>query len=227
MILNLTDKLKKGLIVSCQADEGDPFNDVESLVKFAKAAYMGGAAAIRSEGIIKTQAIIENVNLPVIGLVKSKFEDGTVKITGAENQVSDLMKIGVHIIAVDGTFRKREGLTGPDFIKMLKTKFNCVILADIASLEEGIACVLAGADFVSSTLNGYTPETFDDNDGEPNFELVKDLLKNVNVPVFAEGRIWNPQQAKKMLDMGAHSVIVGTAITRPRNITESFIKALK
>lgn len=227
MILKLADCLKNGLIVSCQADEGDPFNDVESLVKFAKTAFLGGAVGIRSEGIIKTKAIIESVSLPIIGLVKSKFEDGTVKITGFESQVEDLIKIGVDIIAIDGTFRKRESLSGPDFIEMIKTKYNCTVLADIATLEEGIACALAGADFISSTLNGYTPETFIENNGEPNFELVRELLTQVNVPVFAEGRIWNPQQAKRMLEMGVHAVIVGTAITRPRQITQYFTDIIK
>ncbi len=227
MNLKLTNTLKNGLIVSCQADKGDTFDDVESMVKFAKAAYMGGAVGIRSEGIIKTKAIIKNVSLPVIGLVKSLFEDGSVRITGTEEQVVNLIKIGVDIIAIDGTFREREGLTGPEFIKNIKTKYNCIVLADIASLKEGVACALAGADFISSTLNGYTPETFNDNNGVPNFELVKDLFNNVDVPVFAEGRIWNPQQAAKMMSVGAHTVIVGTAITRPQNITENFIKVLK
>lgn len=227
MSLKLTNSLKNGLIVSCQADKGDPFDDIESLVKFAKAAYMGGAVAIRSEGIIKTQAIIQNVNLPVIGLVKSLFADGTVRITGTEEQVANLIKIGANIIAIDGTLREREGLTGPAFIKKIKIKYNCLILADIATLKEGNACALAGADFISTTLNGYTPDTFSDNNGDPNFELIKDLFKNIDVPVFAEGRITSPKQAATMLEFGAHAVIVGTAITRPKNITESFIKALK
>ncbi len=218
---------RKSFIVSCQSEGNDPFNSPKGVAMFAKAAEMGGADGIRSEGIEKTEEILSQVDIPVIGLVKSRYKDNSVRITGSFKDVDELVNIGCHLIAIDGTFREREELTGPEFIKIIKTKYNCKIMADISSIEEAIACEKAGADYISSTLNGYTPNTFENNDGSPNFNLVKSLIKSLNVPVFAEGRISTLAQAKQMLDIGAYGVVVGTFITRPRVITNKFIEFIK
>lgn len=227
MINNVISKLKGKLIVSCQAEGDSPFNSPEGVTMFAKAAILGGASAIRSEGIEKTKMIIEQINVPVIGLIKSKFEDGSVRITGTFKDVENLISIGTHIIAIDGTFRIRENLSGPDFIKQVKTKYKCLIMADIAMEDEAIACAEAGADLISTTLNGYTPETIKDKIHSPNFELVKSLVNKIKIPVVAEGRINTPEAAKKMIELGAYSVVVGTAITRPHIITSWFVDAIK
>lgn len=227
MINNVISKLKGKLIVSCQAEGDSPFNSPDGVTMFAKAAIIGGASAIRSEGIEKTKMIIEQTNVPVIGLVKSKFEDGSVRITGTFKDVENLISIGTHIIAIDGTFRIRENLSGPDFIKQVKTKYKCLIIADIAIEDEAIACAEAGADLISTTLNGYTPETIKDKIHSPNFELVKSLIKKIKIPIVAEGRINTPEAAKKMIELGAYSVVVGTAITRPHIITSWFVDAIK
>jgi len=223
----IIEKLKNKLIVSCQAEEDSPFNSPEGVTMFAKAAILGGASAIRSEGIEKTKMIIEQTNVPIIGLVKSKFEDGSVRITGSFKDVEDLIAIGTHIIAIDGTFRERENLSGPDFIEAVKSKFNCLIMADIAKLDEAIACEESGADLISTTLNGYTPETISEKIKEPNYDLVSQLVKRIKKPVIAEGRINTPEAAKKMIELGAYTVVVGTAITRPHIITSWYVDAIK
>lgn len=223
-ILNL---LKGGMIVSCQAEGLDPFNTKpEYMALFARAAVMGGAVGIRTEGIEKLKAIKKTVDVPIIGLVKSKFEDGTVKITGSFSDVENLIAAGSDIIAIDGTFRKRDGLSGPEFIKQVKEKYNCLVLADIAELNEAIACYKEGADCISTTLNGYTPNTSDENCKGPNFNLLKNILQVVDIPVFAEGRYNNPTDAGKAMDLGAYAVITGTAITRPRIITKWFVEEI-
>jgi N-acylglucosamine-6-phosphate 2-epimerase len=226
MSKQIIEQLKNKLIVSCQAEGDSPFNSPEGVTMFAKAAVMGGAAGIRSEGIEKTKMILKNVNVPVIGLVKSKFEDGSVRITGRLKDVENLLAIGVHIIAIDGTFRKRENLCGPEFIKKVKSEFNCVVLADIATLDEALECEKAGADIITTTLNGYTPETVNDKTKAPNFDLVKSLIKKISKPIIAEGRINTPEAAAKMIEIGAFAVVVGTAITRPQIITNWFVEAI-
>lgn len=220
-------KLKHGLIVSCQAEGDSPFNSPQGVTMFANAAIMGGASAIRSEGIAKTKMIIEQTNVPVIGLIKSKFEDGSVRITGSLKDVEDLISIGTHIIAVDGTFRMRDNLTGPEFISKVKSEYDCIVMADIAKEDEAIECEQAGADLISTTLNGYTPETSGDKIKSPNFELVKTLTKKIKVPVIAEGRINSPDDAGEMIRLGAYAVVVGTAITRPHIITSWYVDAIK
>lgn len=220
-------QIKNSLIVSCQAEGDSPFNSPEGVAMFAKSVVSGGAAAIRSEGIEKTRKIIESVSVPVIGLIKSNYEDGFVRITGSQNEFEELVKIGCNIIAIDGTFRLRENLSGPEFIRMIKNKFNCTIMADVATYKEGLACAEAGADCVSSTLSGYTPETKKANNIVPDFELVKMLSNKLKIPVIAEGRINTPAFAEKMINIGAWSVVVGSAITRPKLITEWYCKAIK
>ncbi len=216
------------LFVSCQAEKGNPFNDLSSVVKFARCAELGGASGIRSEGLKRTKAIKETINLPVIGLVKRKFRNGYVAITIRERDFLELLEIGSDIIAVDGTPRMREGMGGPEFIRYLKSKYFCKIMADISTVDEGIACAVAGADYISTTLNGYTPWTINDNNGKPNEELVCELLVNLpGIPVVAEGRIFNTSQAKKFISMGCEFVVVGSAITRPHIATQLFVNELK
>ena len=223
---SIFDKIRNGLIVSCQAEGTDPFNTPDSVAKFAQAAFIGGAVAIRSEGVKKIEKIKQVVKLPIIGLLKSKFDDGFVRITGSFKEVEQLVEIGCDIIAVDGTFRKRESLSGPEFIDQIKNRYKCIVMADIASVEEAQSCVKAGADCISTTLNGYTPETYMKNNNTPNFELVQSLAKTISIPVIAEGRINSPAYAKQMSEYGAWAVVVGTAITRPRVITQWYVDEL-
>lgn len=220
-------RIKGGLIVSCQAEGDDPFNSPEGVSLFAKAAEMGGACGIRSEGIEKTKKILETVKLPVVGLIKSQFEDGFVKITGSFKDVEALLQIGCHIIAIDGTFRKREGLKGPDFISEVKKRFDCVIMADCSTIEDLVACANSGADCVSTTLAGYTPETKNLPKNIPDYNLVLEGVKRTSIPLIAEGRINSPEAAAKMLELGAWAVVVGTAITRPRVVVMQYVEAMK
>lgn len=219
-------KLRNGLIVSCQSEGDSPFNSPNGVTMFALAAASAGAAAIRSEGIEKTKMIIETVSLPVIGLIKSSFDDGSVRITGSFADVDRLLSIGTTIVAIDGTFRIRDGLTGPDFIAKVKSRSTCVVMADIATEEEALACASQGADCVSTTLSGYTPETRGMHRG-PDYGLLAALASRLTIPVIAEGRINTPEMAAKMKELGAWSVVVGSAITRPGEITKWFIQALQ
>ena len=219
----LIEQLKGGMIVSCQAEGEDPFNeDPEYMALFARAAEMGGAIGIRTQGIAKLEAIKRATPLPVIGLLKSQFEDGTVRITGSFDEVEQLIQSNSDIVAIDGTFRKREGLTGPEFIKAVKQRYGCLVLADIATYAEAKACEEAGADCVSTTLNGYTPDTIQYHDG-PNYDVLKECVNGLSIPVFAEGRYNTPTEAGEAMKLGAYAVISGTAITRPRVITQWFV----
>ncbi|MDZ7797091.1 MAG: N-acetylmannosamine-6-phosphate 2-epimerase [Candidatus Marinimicrobia bacterium] len=219
--------LYKGLIVSCQAEGKDPFNSPEGVALFARAAEIGGAAGIRSCGIDKTAEIIRQVSLPVIGLTKDTYPDGWVRITRYEVDVMKLFDLGCAMVAVDGGIRISGDLTGPAFIAKIKKKTGKLLLADISTVEEGLACEAAGADALSTTLSGYTPETAAKSRNGPDFDLLGILTKKTQLPVFAEGRITSPRQAVKALELGAHAVIVGSAITRPRVITSRFVKEME
>lgn len=224
-ILNI---LRGGLIVSCQALPGEPLyleNDT-IMPLMARAAKQAGACAIRTNGVRDVIAIKEETNLPVIGLIKKSYDGYEQYITFTMDEVDQLVEAGADIIALDCTLRKRkDGRTVEEFIKAIKEKYPRVLLmADISNLEEGINAWKAGVDMVGTTLSGYTSYTIK-LDG-PDYELVENLVNSIKIPVIAEGRIHYPEQAKKMLELGATSVVVGGAITRPLEITNRFIKAI-
>ncbi len=220
--------LKGGLVVSCQAEPPSPFDSPERVADFARCALMGGAVGIRSCGISKTKAILDAVDVPVIGLTKAGFPDGTVCITGSYSDVDALVSLGTHIVAVDGTFRLREGgLTGPEYIAELRRRYpGQLLMADISTFSEAEACAAAGASCVSTTLAGYTPDTLSQSEGGPSLELVRECSSALGCPVFAEGRYNTPAEAAEGIRHGAFAVVVGSAITRPHLITSWFVKAI-
>ena len=66
----LIDGLRGRLIVSVQAYPGEPMRNPETMAQIAHAAQIGGAAAIRCQGLADIAAIKTRVEVPVIGLWK-------------------------------------------------------------------------------------------------------------------------------------------------------------
>lgn len=220
-------KIKGGLIVSCQALSNEPLYSPFIMSKMALAAYQGGAVGIRAntpEDIIK---IKETIDLPVIGLYKRVFDDSDVYITPTIESVDALMECKPDIIAVDATNRIRpHGKTLEIFYKEIRTKYpNMLFMADCATLEDAVRAEALGFDIVGTTLYGYTEET--KNSILPGFELMKKIVECVKIPVIAEGGIWSPEQLKAAMDTGVYAAVVGTAITRPMDITKRFVEAIK
>ena len=122
--------------------------------------------------------------------------------------------------------KRGAGKTIPEFLAEIRAKYpDIVLLAGLSPFEEGIRAWKCGVDMVGTTMNGYTPHTTK-TDG-PNYELVRQLVEALPIPVIAEGRVHQPEQAKKMLELGAHAVVVGGAITRPLEIAQRFYKAIE
>lgn len=224
----LFDYLKGGLIVSCQALEGEPLYKKEGgvMMLMAQAAKEAGAKAIRAQGVVDIEQIKDYVNLPVIGIIKKSYSGYDSYITATMDEVDALVKVGSDIIALDCTLRKRgDGKTVNEFIKEIKTKYPDVILmADISNLEEAINAEKAGVDCVGTTMNGYTPYTADSKKFDPDF--VASIKENVTIPIIAEGKIHEPKELRQALDAGAHCVVVGGAITRPLEIAKRFVAEL-
>ncbi len=223
----ILEQIKGGLIVSCQALETEPLYDSYIMSKMAWAAYLGGAVGIRANTVVDIKAIKEKVDLPVIGIIKQVYEDSDVYITPTMKEVDALVEIGCEIIAVDATDRLRpNGVTFEEFFTEVRAKYpNQLFMADTSCFEEGKKAEELGMDLIGTTMAGYTPYT--KGTPLPDFKLMERYVKELHSPVIAEGGIWVPEQLKQAIDTGVHAAVVGTAITRPMDITKHFIEAIK
>ena len=223
------NQIHHGLIVSCQALENEPLYTPEGGIMplMAKAAAMSGAVGIRANTVRDITQIKAVVDLPVIGIIKKDYPGTPMYITVTMAEVDALVGCGVDILAVQGTSALRpDGKTAAEFIREIKAKYpDQLLMADIATFEEAMACAEAGADFVGTTMRGYTPETTGINDID--FDFVVRLAKECPAKVIAEGHIHYPEQARKALEAGAFALVVGGAITRPAEITARFTAAIK
>lgn len=210
------------LIVSCQALADEPLHGAEIMARMALAAQIGGAVAIRANGPTDIRAICATVDLPVIGLYKDGDEG--IYITPTQQHAQEVMEAGAAVVALDATQRPRShGESLAEIIAAIHAQ-NRLVLADVATIDEALAAEALGADFAAPTLSGYTD--YSPQLAGPDFELIAAMAQQLTIPVIAEGRIHTPADARKALRLGAAAVVVGSAITRPRTITASFVQAL-
>ncbi len=220
-------RIKNKLIVSCQALSDEPLHSSFIMKRMAVAAQEGGAGGIRANSPQDIIEIKEAVSLPIIGLYKVEYDDSEVYITPTMKEVDALVEAGVDIIAMDATKRLRPGgKTLEEFFKEVKAKYpNQLFMADTSCYEEGVKAEELGFDIIGTTMSGYTEYTKDVK--LPNFDLMKQYVENLKTPIIAEGGIWTPDQLRMAMDTGVWAAVVGTAITRPREITRYFLNGLK
>lgn len=221
------EKIKGGLIVSCQALKEEPLYSSYIMSRMAYAAMLGGASGIRANTVADITEIKKTVNLPIIGIIKEVYGDCDVYITPTMKEIDALVECGVDIVATDATCRERpDGKTLDEFFGEVRKKYpDQMFMADCSSYEEGIHAAKIGFDMIGTTMNGYTEYT---KDAElPNIDLMERLSKECGKPVIAEGGIWLPEQLKAALDAGVWAAVIGGAITRPMEITKRFVAAIE
>lgn len=223
------ESLKGKLVVSCQALPHEPLHSSFIMGRMAKAAKEGGAAGIRAntkEDIAEIQA---QVDLPILGIVKRDYDDSKIYITPTMKEIEELMEVKPEIIALDATDALRpEGKTLDEFFKEVREKYpEQLFMADCSTVEEAVHADEIGFDFIGTTMVGYTEQSahlrIEDND----FEIIREILAKVKHPVIAEGNINTPKKAKRVIELGCYSVVVGSIITRPQLITKSFVDEME
>ncbi len=225
--MNIINRLKGKVVVSCQAMPSEPLYLEKCMVAMMKSVVKGGAGGLRVAGARDVRNAKHLFDVPVIGLTKPDVIPQNwqeiVYITPTLKEVIELVEAGADIIAFDGTMRERpNGAKLEELIKYVKIN-NRISMADISTLEEGLNAEKLGANILSTTLSGYTQ--FSQNRGNgPDFELLKQLVENTKLPVVLEGRIWEPEDVDKAFEIGAHCVVIGSAITRPQLITKRFVQ---
>lgn len=222
------NSLKGKLIVSCQALPNEPLHSDYIMGRMALAAMQGGARGIRANSKEDIKQIKSQVDLPIIGIVKRDYEDSEVYITPTMKEVDELMEVSPEIIALDATIALRpEKKTLDEFFTEIKEKYpNQLLMADCSTIEEALHADELGFDFIGTTMVGYTPWSKGLKIEENDFEILRTILSKVKNKVIAEGNINTPQKAKRVIELGAFSVVVGSIITRPQLITKAFADAL-
>jgi N-acylglucosamine-6-phosphate 2-epimerase len=224
------EQIKGGLVVSCQALEGEPLHSSYIMGRMAVAAKEGGAVGIRANSVSDILEIKKQVNLPVIGIIKQVYDNQPVFITPTMKEIDALAETGVEIIATDATNRIRpDGKDLATFYQEVRAKYpELLLMADVSTIEEAIFAEELGFDIVAPTLYGYTEETNGLKIDDQGYEVIKQIVKEVkHAKVIAEGNVSTPEIARKVLDIGVHAVVVGGAITRPQVITKRFVDAMQ
>lgn len=222
------EQLKGKLIVSCQALPHEPLHSSFIMGRMALAAKEGGACGIRANTKEDIAEIQSQVDLPIIGIVKRDYENCKVYITPTMKEIDELMEVKPEIIAMDATIDQRPGGVSLDeFFREVKAKYpNQLFMADCSTVEEALHADELGFDFIGTTMIGYTEQSKGLKIEENDFEILRTILANVKHPVIAEGNVNTPEKARRVIDLGAFAVVVGSIITRPQLITKSFVEAL-
>lgn len=224
----LRHSFKNGLIVSCQVQHDDPIYSEEMPVLMAKAAQWAGAVGIRANSPEQIRAIKQAVDLPVIGLYKIWHDDTDVFITPTLEAAQQVWQAGAEIIALDCTDQlTHEGRPAWELLPIVKKEIpEAILFADVSTYEEAARAVELGADIVGPTLYGYTAQTkhIENPDLREFARMCRDFGDKAYL--IMEGHIYTPEDAMKTLYLGAHAVVVGSAITRPHLTAKRFVDLL-
>ncbi|MEG1879648.1 MAG: N-acetylmannosamine-6-phosphate 2-epimerase [Pseudoflavonifractor sp.] len=222
------EQVRGRLIVSCQALPEEPLHSSYIMSRMAYAAFLGGAAGIRANTVEDITEIRKTVNLPVIGIIKRVYPDHPeLYITPTMQEVDELVRCGVEAIALDATKRMRPGeVTIDQLFPLVREKYpDQLFMADCSSIEEGMRAAELGFDLIGTTMASYTPYTA--GCSLPPFDMISYLVEHSGKPVVAEGNISTPEHLRRAMDLGILTAVVGSAITRPMEITKRFVAALQ
>jgi len=220
----LLDRFKNNLIVSVQAPVDSPLHEPTAIAAMAEAAVKRGAAAVRIDTPAHVKAVRAKLpDIPITGLWKQNIPESEVYITPSFEAAEAIAVAGANIIAIDATVRPHPRETVPELIEKIHQKLDVLVMADVDNIEAALAASVAGADWIGTTLYGYTAATA--HLSPPGFSLLRAMVEQIKgIPLVCEGGIGDPAMAKTAIDLGADFVVVGTAITGIDRKVEDFLK---
>jgi N-acylglucosamine-6-phosphate 2-epimerase len=225
-------EIRCGVVVSVQASGAEPLNTPEILCAMAASALTGGACALRMAQDYNIRVFKDrHPQVPVIGITKPTIiPENAAELVYITPTFADIASLAgcCEIVAMDATLRPRpSGETLQQLVEKSRVQFpNLLLMADVATLEEALAAEALGFDLISTTLSGYTIDTQASKKSGPDFELLSALISKVKTPIILEGRVWEPAEVRKAFELGAWSVVIGSAVTRPHEITRRFVNAV-
>jgi len=224
--------LHHSVIVSVQAAGGEPFASLAAKQAMMHSVVDGGAHGFRLAGVEDIAYVRSQwPTLPIIGITKPEPLPANWKevvyITPTLDDMVAIAQAGAAVVAMDGTQRPRpDGLSLATAVEKFKTLCpNTPVMADCDTLASAVAAEAAGVDAVATTLSGYTQESLQDKDSPytPDWALLYQLSQHIRIPIIMEGRLWEPVHVTKAFRLGASAVVIGSAITRPHEITRRFL----
>ena len=223
------ESLRGRLIVSCQALPDEPLHSSFIMGRMARAAAEGGAGGIRANTCEDIEEIRKNTELPIIGIIKRDYPGSTVYITPTMEEIDMLMTIRPEIIALDATSALRpDGKKLDGFYREIRERYpEQPLMADCSTVEEALHADALGFDFIGTTLVGYTQQSKGDKIEADDFAIIRTILRQAKHPVIAEGNISTPAKARRVVELGCFSVVVGSIITRPQIITRTFTQEME
>ena len=224
---DFVEKINGKMIISCQAVGSEPLNDTNAITLMAESVIQGGAEFLRISQYDHIKSIKNKFkNIPSIGLIKKIYKNSEVFITPTKIEIDKLLSLNIECIALDGTTRKRPCDNLEELVNYIRIKNpEIAIMTDCSNIEDVVYCNKLKVDLIGTTLRGYTKDTINKSNIDENYSFVKECLNVGEIPIIAEGGIWEPFQVRELLEIGCHSV-VGSAITRPKEITRKFMKEL-
>ena len=139
------------------------------------------------------------------------------------------MEVKPEIIALDATSDLRPGAKSLDeFYREVRAAYpDQLLMADCSTVEEALHADQLGFDFIGTTLVGYTEQSRGLKIESDDFSIIREIVAKVKHRVIAEGNINTPEKARRVIELGVFSVVVGSIITRPQLITRSFAQAIE
>jgi len=201
------------LVASVQASPGSTVDDPKTLLKLGQASQAQGVTLLRLQGFDNIKTIREGTGLPAFGLIKRTYEGTPVYITATKREVDEILSTGSEIVTLDGTARPRPNNEQLADLIAYAHQRGALVLADIDTVESADYATKAGADFLSTTLAGYTDEQALTRG--PDLEVLRQVVKQATIPVFAEGRFTQAWEVEAARRIGAIGVIVGGALNDP------------